>query len=378
MEYEVDGHKLSPLGSPKNVPEIRHPPGLFRTASQKSLDGDKMTVKRGESMRVDSLWKPESPAHMKRSESMRLDERQKKPKRTPSFTTRRRTQSFRRQRTPADLPPVEIEGFLERKQELQSGGKRATIRSWKTYYTVVCGQLLCFFKDKEGFVDNVAAAPPVSLLQAKCSKAADYTKKKHVFRLQLADGAEFLFMAHNEKIMYDWMNKIAFHASLPPSMQLLRYETHQNASSESLNSNPKSLITRDDSPSGANVNDHHDTTSATSSQGSTPELRRAIATHTSAQFNSDRTARSHPPPYEEALMREKQKPPIPPRNMPVRPPMDHPSRLASQESSISVKSRIEMFQNQQGPPPVAPRPAYPTRKFTLNNLPFCISTFFFK
>lgn len=366
-EYEIDGAEISPLASPKSkhIPDIRHPTGLFRASSQKSLDGDKLSVKRGESMRIDSLspWKPESPAHMKRSESMRLDERQKKPKRTPSFTTRRRTQSFRRQRTPADLPPVEIEGFLERKQELQSGGKRATIRSWKTYYTVVCGQLLCFFKDKEAFVDNCAAAPPVSLLQAKCSKAADYTKKKHVFRLQLVDGAEFLFMAHNEKVMYDWMNKIAFHASLPPSMQLLRYETHKSTSSDSVNSNQKVSVASEESPSGANVNDHHDTTSATSSQSSTPELRRAIATHTTAQFNSERSTRSHPPPYEEALLREKQKPPIPPRNVPPRPLSDPPARLTNQESTISVKSRIEMFQSQQNaPPPLAPRPSYPSRK----------------
>lgn len=36
----------------------------------------------------------------------------KTPKRTPSFTTRRRTQSFRRHRRPDELPPVEIEGRL--------------------------------------------------------------------------------------------------------------------------------------------------------------------------------------------------------------------------------------------------------------------------
>merc|ERR1719450_247843 len=66
-----------------------------------------------------------------RGESMRADP--KKHKRTPSFTTRRRTQSFRRHtknlNTMENLPPVEVDGFLDRKQELQSGGKRATIRS---------------------------------------------------------------------------------------------------------------------------------------------------------------------------------------------------------------------------------------------------------
>jgi hypothetical protein len=62
----------------------------------------------------------------------------KKPKRTPSFTTRRRTQSFRKlQRLEQleQLPPVEIQGILDRKHELQSAGKKAPVRSWKTFYT---------------------------------------------------------------------------------------------------------------------------------------------------------------------------------------------------------------------------------------------------
>jgi hypothetical protein len=62
----------------------------------------------------------------------------KKPKRTPSFTTRRRTQSFRKlQRLEQleQLPPVEIQGTLDRKHELQSAGKKAPVRSWKTFYT---------------------------------------------------------------------------------------------------------------------------------------------------------------------------------------------------------------------------------------------------
>ena len=68
-----------------------------------------------------------------RGESMRLEPKKARG-RTPSFTTRRRTQSFRRHAATKNLnglqnlPPVEVDGYLERKQELQSGGKRATIR----------------------------------------------------------------------------------------------------------------------------------------------------------------------------------------------------------------------------------------------------------
>lgn len=77
---------------------------------------------------------------VKRAESMRA-EYNKKSRRTPSFTTRRRTQSFRKLHghkiveTLDQLPPVEKQGLLDRKHELQSGGKKAPVRSWKTFFT---------------------------------------------------------------------------------------------------------------------------------------------------------------------------------------------------------------------------------------------------
>ena len=74
-----------------------------------------------------------------------------KKKRTPSFNLRGRSRSFKdKHRLPENIPPAEMEGIIDRKQELQSGGKKATIRSWKSYYSVLFGQLLCFFKDQEG------------------------------------------------------------------------------------------------------------------------------------------------------------------------------------------------------------------------------------
>ncbi|CAH0730725.1 unnamed protein product, partial [Brenthis ino] len=157
---------------------------------------------------------------VKRAESMSVV---KTPKRTPSFTTRRRTQSFRRHARPDDLPPVEIEGYLERKQEAGCGGKRATVRSWRGYYTVLCGQLLCFFRDELDFASSKAAAPPVAILHARCAPADDYTKRAHVFRLACADGAEYLFAGASRDAMREWVAKLAFHAQLPPPLQLTPY-----------------------------------------------------------------------------------------------------------------------------------------------------------
>jgi len=86
-------------------------------------------VKRAESLRVVGQSGPGSLTTVDNGSKL---------KRNPSFTTRKRTSSLRkvkRMENPEDLPPVEMSGFLDRKHEQQSGGKRAAIRSWKSFYT---------------------------------------------------------------------------------------------------------------------------------------------------------------------------------------------------------------------------------------------------
>ena len=41
-----------------------------------------------------------------------------------------------------------------------------------------------------------------------CEVASDYTKKKHVLRLKLHDGAEFLLEAQSQDEMVEWLQKI--------------------------------------------------------------------------------------------------------------------------------------------------------------------------
>ncbi|KAF9806792.1 hypothetical protein SFRURICE_009479 [Spodoptera frugiperda] len=115
--------------------------------------------------------------------------------------------------------------FLERKQEAGRGGKRATVRSWRAYYSVLCGQLLCFFRDELDFASAKAAAPPVAILNARCEPAGDYTKRANVFRLACADGAEYLFACSSKDLMKDWVAKLSFHAQLPPELQLTPYSS---------------------------------------------------------------------------------------------------------------------------------------------------------
>ncbi|XP_069954037.1 spectrin beta chain, non-erythrocytic 5 isoform X2 [Cherax quadricarinatus] len=293
----------TPEVHPRKTLEVPDEDGLYRSGSQTSLT----SLKRGNSLRQDML-RSNSPfnrgADIKRAESMKVD--LKKAKRTPSFTTRRRTQSFRkhkRMENMANLPPVEIQGYLERKQELQSGGKKATIRSWKLFYTVLCGQLLCFFKDEDDFYDQKAASPPISIHQAKIEIADDYTKKKHVFRVITRDNAEYLFVTESEVNLEEWVTKLGFHAQLPPSMQLMSYDNHKEGE---VGSDMVAVPSRD---------------SDNSSGHSTPEVhhRGVVSSHPQGAGGGLDPTRPHSQALDNPLyanlehMQDKTKPPVPPR-----------------------------------------------------------------
>lgn len=163
-----------------------------------------------------------SDTSVKRSESMKVGGPSLKPKRTPTFTTRRRG-SFKSKATDIS-PPSDAQSFLDRKQVLNAGGKRATNRAWRNSYTVLCGQLLCFFKNKDDFAASKAMCAPVNIHNGSCSVADDYLKKKHTFRLIISDGSEFLFACSSEVEMDDWIQKITFRAKLPPAQQLLNLD----------------------------------------------------------------------------------------------------------------------------------------------------------
>ena len=72
-------------------------------------------------------------------------------------------------------------------------------RSWKSYYTVLCGQLMCFFRDQEDFFESKASSSPIMIYQASVELANDYTKRNFVFRLHAPDGSEYLFGADSEE-----------------------------------------------------------------------------------------------------------------------------------------------------------------------------------
>ncbi|KAI8116109.1 Spectrin beta chain [Lucilia cuprina] len=101
------------------------------------------------------------------------------------------------------------EGYLTRKHEWESTTKKASNRSWDKVYTVARSGHLSFFKEQKGYKSNpeltFRGEPVYDLQKASVEVASDYTKKKHVLRIKLSNGGEFLLQAHDDNEMSQWV-----------------------------------------------------------------------------------------------------------------------------------------------------------------------------
>uniref|UniRef100_A0A8C3GAA8 Spectrin beta chain n=1 Tax=Cyclopterus lumpus TaxID=8103 RepID=A0A8C3GAA8_CYCLU len=102
-----------------------------------------------------------------------------------------------------DAPTSQLESFLHRKHEWEGHNKKASSRSWHNVYCVINQQEMGFYKDQKSGSQGIPyhSEIPVSLKDAVCEVALDYKKKKHVFKLKITDGNEYLFQAKDEEEM---------------------------------------------------------------------------------------------------------------------------------------------------------------------------------
>uniref|UniRef100_A0A671S806 Spectrin beta chain n=1 Tax=Sinocyclocheilus anshuiensis TaxID=1608454 RepID=A0A671S806_9TELE len=107
----------------------------------------------------------------------------------------------------AEATTEAMEGILCRKQEMESHNKKAATRSWQNVYCVLRKSSLGFYKDNKSAANGIPyhGEVPISLSEAVCEVAHDYKKRKHVFKLRLGDGKEFLFQAKDEAEMSSWI-----------------------------------------------------------------------------------------------------------------------------------------------------------------------------
>ncbi|CAM9873279.1 unnamed protein product [Bubo scandiacus] len=108
-----------------------------------------------------------------------------------------------------------MEGMLERKHVLQTGGRKANCRTWSLFHTVLMRQTLCFYQDRRDSLKSSVVALPLNLSGAVCTPDAEYTKKTNCFRLQLRDGSEYLLRAPSQPLMNEWVSKLQQNSGFP-------------------------------------------------------------------------------------------------------------------------------------------------------------------
>ena len=90
------------------------------------------------------------------------------------------------------------------------------------FFVVLRDMILYLHKDehemkKKGFVEG--SHNVILIHHGLAVKATDYSKKQHVFRLQTADWAQYLFQTSNSKELQEWIDTVNFVAaslSAPP------------------------------------------------------------------------------------------------------------------------------------------------------------------
>merc|ERR1719430_1213655 len=124
--------------------------------------------------------------------------------------------------SPKESSEGELEGMLVRKHEWESTTKKASNsslssigisrRSWDRICVVMKTSQIYFYKDQKTYRthpgDTFKGEPSVDLINCTAEVATDYTKKKYVFRLRLANGGFYLFQAADEEQMELWVNGI--------------------------------------------------------------------------------------------------------------------------------------------------------------------------
>uniref|UniRef100_A0A8C4TM46 Spectrin beta chain n=1 Tax=Erpetoichthys calabaricus TaxID=27687 RepID=A0A8C4TM46_ERPCA len=98
------------------------------------------------------------------------------------------------------------EGTLSRKHDLEGPTKKASSRSWNSLYCVLKPEELSFYKDAKNFNYGITyhGEDPLPIKMAACEVLTNYKKKKHVFKLRLPDGNEYLFQAKDEEDLQGW------------------------------------------------------------------------------------------------------------------------------------------------------------------------------
>lgn len=99
----------------------------------------------------------------------------------------------------------DVQGWLACKTVLVDG-KRSSDRSWRPVWVVLKGDKVYILKDRKTI--DFAEGSRLSVRTTMSDVARDYTKRKHVFRLRMESGTEYLFQADNHSRMMQWVDAL--------------------------------------------------------------------------------------------------------------------------------------------------------------------------
>ena len=72
-------------------------------------------------------------------------------------------------------------------------------RGWKMFYAALCDMTLYMYSDENSYKRSTHCSNVIHLNHSLATKAGDYVKKNHVFRLQTADMAQYLIQTRFSK-----------------------------------------------------------------------------------------------------------------------------------------------------------------------------------
>ncbi|KAM9777423.1 spectrin beta chain, erythrocytic [Neosynchiropus ocellatus] len=105
---------------------------------------------------------------------------------------------------------VLLEGTLGRKHDVEGSGKKASNRSWNNLYCVLKSAQLSSYKDSKSFGQGATyhGEDPLGLSGATWEVLDNYKKKKHVCKLRVSDGSEYLFQFKDQEELQRWSQAV--------------------------------------------------------------------------------------------------------------------------------------------------------------------------
>ncbi|KAI8084965.1 uncharacterized protein BX664DRAFT_338208 [Halteromyces radiatus] len=141
-----------------------------------------------------------------------------------NYTVRRHyTIEKREEEGKEDLPPYECTvykmGYMMIKTELEGPTKKSKKRSWRKLYMVLWGTTIRAYKTTP--LTELEEKKPVwcySMQDAEAGQASDYRKRRHVIRLRIHQGPQFLIRTKGEDEQLGWIEHLQ--ASVNVSLDL--------------------------------------------------------------------------------------------------------------------------------------------------------------